>query len=77
VFRIGSGERIERDRPQVSWSLLKRVGAHVRPYALKAALLVALIILSTILSADQILVMDQGRVVQRGTHEALLAQGGL
>ncbi len=32
--------------------------------------------LSTILSADQILVMDQGRVVQRGTHEALLVQGG-
>jgi len=33
--------------------------------------------LSTILSADQILVIDQGRVVQRGTHETLLAQGGL
>jgi ABC-type multidrug transport system ATPase subunit len=33
--------------------------------------------LSTILSADQILVIDQGRLVQRGTHEALLAQGGL
>ena len=33
--------------------------------------------LSTILSADQILVIDQGQVVQRGTHEALLAQGGL
>jgi ATP-binding cassette subfamily B protein len=33
--------------------------------------------LSTILSADQILVIDQGRLVQRGTHEALLEQGGL
>jgi ATP-binding cassette subfamily B protein len=33
--------------------------------------------LSTILAADQILVIDQGRLVQRGTHEALLAQGGL
>jgi ATP-binding cassette subfamily B protein len=33
--------------------------------------------LSTILSADQILVIDQGRLVQQGTHEALLAQGGL
>ncbi|MBN1641477.1 MAG: ABC transporter ATP-binding protein [Anaerolineae bacterium] len=33
--------------------------------------------LSTILSADQILVIDGGRLVQRGTHEALLARGGL
>jgi len=33
--------------------------------------------LSTILAADQILVIDQGRSVQRGTHEVLLAQGGL
>ncbi len=33
--------------------------------------------LSTILSADQILVIDQGRLVQQGTHEGLLAQGGL
>jgi ATP-binding cassette subfamily B protein len=33
--------------------------------------------LSTVLSADQILVVDGGRLVQRGRHEALLAQGGL
>jgi ATP-binding cassette subfamily B protein len=33
--------------------------------------------LSTILAADQILVIDQGWLVQRGTHETLLAQGGL
>ncbi len=33
--------------------------------------------LSTIRSADQILVMDDGRVVERGTHAALLAAGGL
>jgi ATP-binding cassette subfamily B protein len=33
--------------------------------------------LSTILSADQILVIDGGRLVQRGSHEVLLAQGGL
>ncbi len=33
--------------------------------------------LSTVMDADQILVMDQGRVVERGTHRALLEAGGL
>ena len=40
----------ERDRPQVSWSLLKRVGAHIRPYGFKALLLVALITATSLLS---------------------------
>ena len=33
--------------------------------------------LSTILAADLILVLDYGRIVERGTHTQLLAQGGL
>ncbi len=32
--------------------------------------------LSTVMNADQILVLDHGRVIERGTHQALLTQGG-
>ena len=33
--------------------------------------------LSTIARMDRILVMDQGRIVEEGSHDNLLAQGGL
>jgi ATP-binding cassette subfamily B protein len=51
-------------------------------HALKSALAgrTSLVIahrLSTIREADQILVIDGGRIVQRGSHEELLAAGGL
>ncbi len=33
--------------------------------------------LATVRQADEILVLDEGRIVQRGTHAGLLAEGGL
>lgn len=33
--------------------------------------------LSTVVDADQILVLDAGEIVERGTHESLLNSGGL
>ena len=32
--------------------------------------------LSTIRNADQVLVIDDGRIIERGTHDSLLAQRG-
>jgi len=32
--------------------------------------------LSTVVDADEILVLDEGRIVERGAHNALLARNG-
>jgi len=33
--------------------------------------------LSTIAAMDRLIVLDNGRIVEEGSHEALLARGGL
>jgi ABC-type transport system involved in Fe-S cluster assembly fused permease/ATPase subunit len=33
--------------------------------------------LSTVVDADEIIVLEQGRIAERGTHAALVARGGL
>jgi ATP-binding cassette subfamily B protein len=33
--------------------------------------------LATVLKADRILVMDQGRIVEEGTHQSLVRHGGI
>ncbi|MCP3101649.1 ABC transporter ATP-binding protein/permease [Myxococcus sp. K15C18031901] len=49
----------------------------VRNASTRMSMIVVAHRLSTIRHADQILVLDQGRVREQGRHEALLARGGL
>jgi ATP-binding cassette subfamily B protein len=55
----------------------KAIQAELRELATNHTTLVIAHRLSTIMDAEQILVIDKGRIVERGTHEDLLARGGI
>ncbi len=55
----------------------KAIQAELRAIAQNRTTLIIAHRLSTVVDADQILVMDQGRIVERGAHAELLRQGGL
>jgi ATP-binding cassette, subfamily C, bacterial CydC len=55
----------------------REVNAAVRELAGGRTVLTIAHRLSTVLNADEILVLDGGRIVERGTHEALRALGGV
>ncbi len=55
----------------------KAIQAELRAIAQNRTTLIIAHRLSTVVDADQILVMDKGRIIERGTHDALLGQQGL
>jgi ABC-type transport system involved in Fe-S cluster assembly fused permease/ATPase subunit len=54
----------------------KAIQAQLREVATDHTTLVIAHRLSTVMDADQILVMERGRIIERGTHTDLLARGG-
>ncbi|NLH01014.1 MAG: ABC transporter ATP-binding protein [Clostridiales bacterium] len=54
----------------------KEIQDTIRSLAHKKTIIMIAHRLSTILEADRIIVLHNGRVIQEGTHDALIAQGG-
>jgi ATP-binding cassette subfamily B protein len=54
----------------------QRIRAAMRKYAASRVTIIVAHRLSSLMHADQILFVENGRIVERGTHEQLLAAGG-
>ena len=62
--------------PERIGQLLREIQANLAEVAAGRTTLVIAHRLSTVVDADEILVLENGRVVERGSHRALMDRGG-